>query len=210
MTDLYFLADNPDWRDRMRAVPHLPPDAAPMASVTDLGGYLHGRETELIWRRFDRTGLPRIAQLIDSTHQFNLTARRYTEADLLAVMADPVAVGLQLRLLDRCGDNGMIGVVIGRLLGTALVIDTWLMSCRVAGRQIEQATLALLAAEARRLGARRLIGEYVPTARNAMVKEHYARLGFTVTSTTAAGACRAMLALAGYVPAAASIAVKEG
>ena len=84
------------------------------------------------------------------------------------------------------------------------------MSCRVLGRQVEQATLALLAAEARRLGARRLIGEYAPTAKNAMVKDHYARLGFTVIATDASGASHAALPLAEYVPAATAIAVKGG
>jgi FkbH-like protein len=148
-------------------------------------------------------------QLINKTNQFNLTTRRYAEADVLAVMDDPAAIGLQLRLLDRFGDNGMIGVVIGRLHGADVVIDTWLMSCRVLGRQVEQATLGLLAAAARRLGAKRLIGEYIPSAKNAMVKDHYARLGFTVTATHADGAGRAVLDLGRYAPVAVPIAVKE-
>ena len=69
----------------------------------------------LIWRRFDQVGLQRIVQLINKTNQFNLTTRRYTEEDVLAVMADDRAFGLQLRLLDRFGDNGIIAIVIGRL-----------------------------------------------------------------------------------------------
>ncbi len=72
---------------------------------------------QLIWRRFDRLGLQRIVQLINKTNQFNLTTRRYTEEDVLAVMDDPAAFGLQLRLIDRFGDNGIIAIVIGRLRG---------------------------------------------------------------------------------------------
>jgi len=82
------------------------------------------------------------------------------------------------------------------------------MSCRVLGRQVEATTLNLIAAEAERLGAARLIGEYVPSAKNAMVKDHYVRLGFTVTETDASGASRAVLDLAGFVPAATFIDVK--
>jgi predicted enzyme involved in methoxymalonyl-ACP biosynthesis len=68
--------------------------------------------------------------------------------------------------------------VIGKLTGTDLHVDTWLMSCRVLGRQVEEATMNLLAAEARRVGARAVIGEYRPSKKNSMVREHYRKLGF--------------------------------
>ena len=100
-------------------------------------------------------------------------------------MADPSALTLQLRLLDRFGDNGIIAIVIGRFepATSDMLIDTWLMSCRVLGRRVEEATLNLVAAEARALGAERLVGEYRPTAKNGMVREHYQRLGFTLVSS---------------------------
>jgi FkbH-like protein len=180
-------------------------------ATTDLESYLRGLEMRLIWRRFDRMGLQRVVQLINKSNQFNLTTRRYTEEDVLAVMDDPAAFGLQLRLIDRFGDNGIIAIVIGRLQGSRdLDIDIWLMSCRVLGRQVEPTTLNLIAAEARRLGARRLIGEYIPTRKNGMVKDHYARLGFTVVETTNEGGSRAVLDLAGLDPAHTFIHVEEG
>ena len=146
---------------------------------TDLPSYLRSLEMRLIWRRFDRIGLGRIVQLINKTNQFNLTTRRTTEEQVLAVMADPRAFGLQLRLTDRFGDNGIIAVVIGRVDAQARChIDTWLMSCRVLGRGVEAATLALVAERARALGAATLVGEYIPTAKNGMGADHYARLGF--------------------------------
>ncbi len=145
----------------------------------DIASYLRSLDMELRWRRFDALGLPRIVQLINKTNQFNLTARRYSEAEVRAVIADPGAFGIQLRLLDCFGDNGVIAIVIGRMQNADdLYIDTWLMSCRVLGRQVEQATLALVADQARRLGARRLIGEYRAAPRNGMVRNHYATLGF--------------------------------
>ena len=91
-----------------------------------------------------------------------------------------------------------------------LLIDTWLMSCRVLGRQVEPTTLNLIAAQAKRLGASRLIGDYLPTKKNGMVKDHYARLGFQVIETAAGGASRAVLDLAGFVPAETFIDVTEG
>jgi FkbH-like protein len=181
------------------------------ASATDLPAYLRGLEMQLVWKRFDRVGLQRIVQLINKSNQFNLTTRRYTEEEVLAVMADPSAFGLQLRLLDRFGDNGVIAIVIGRLdEDRDLDIDTWLMSCRVLGRQVEPTTLNLIAQQAQALGARRLVGSYVPTKKNGMVRNHYAGLGFTVMQEDADGGSRALLDLTGFVPAETFIHVMEG
>jgi FkbH-like protein len=181
------------------------------ASVTDLPAYLHGLEMQLVWKRFDRMGLQRIVQLINKSNQFNLTTRRYTEEDVLAVMDDPDTFGLQLRLLDRFGDNGVIAIVIGRMREDKDVdIETWLMSCRVLGRQVEPATLNLIVREAKTLAARRLVGAYIPTKKNGMVKDHYARLGFTTVATDAGGGSHNLLDLVGFTPTDTFIQVAEG
>lgn len=181
------------------------------AAVTDLPSYLRGLEMELICKRFDKIGMQRIVQLINKSNQFNLTTRRYTDEDVQAVMADPDAFGLQLRLTDRFGDNGVIAIVIGRLQPNKdLYIDTWLMSCRVLGRQVEPTTLNLICQEAKRLGARRVVGEYIPTKKNGMVKDHYARLGFTVMETDPSGGNLNMLDLGSFTPADTFIHVVEG
>jgi len=171
-------------------------------SVTDLDSYLRGLEMRLIWRGFDRIGLQRIVQLINKSNQFNLTTRRYTEEDVLAVMEDPDAFGLQLRLQDRFGDNGIIAIAIGRKQNPSdVLIDTWLMSCRVLGRQVEPTTLNLIALQAARLGGKRLIGEYRPTNKNGMVRDHYDKLGFTRISEEPGGGHHACLDLTTYSPA---------
>jgi FkbH-like protein len=180
-------------------------------AATDLEGYLRALDMRMIWSRFDTVGLQRVVQLINKTNQFNLTTRRHTEADVEAIMADRASFGLQLRLLDRFGDNGIIAVVIGRMTEPgAVTIDTWLMSCRVLGRGVETTTLNLVVEQARALGATRLIGEYVPTKKNGMVRDHYSRLGFSVVSQTPEGASIAVLDLAGFTPAASFITVSEG
>jgi FkbH-like protein len=182
------------------------------ASATDLPSYLRSLDMTLSWRRFDPIGLSRTVQLINKTNQFNLTTRRYTEEDVLAVMHDPRAFGLQLRLIDRFGDNGIISIIIGKLApgSTDLVIDTWLMSCRVLGRQVEPTTLNLVADQALRLGATRLIGEYLPTKKNGMVRDHYSKLGFTVEHEGPSGESRAVLDLREFRPADTFINVREG
>ncbi len=169
----------------------------------DLGAYLASLNMRLIWGRFDDSNRQRIVQLINKTNQFNPTTRRYTQADYDAFVQDPDVVGLHLRLIDRFGDNGLIAVVIGKAEGDALVIDTWLMSCRVLGRDAEAATLALLADTARKRGARKLIGEYRPTPKNGMVRDLYPRLGFEQIDEA-----RFVLDLANYTPAAPPITLE--
>jgi FkbH-like protein len=169
-------------------------------TATDMAGYLQALEMQLHVRPFDPVGLPRITQLINKSNQFNLMTRRYTEAEVARVMDDPAAIGLQLRLVDRLGDNGIIAVVIGERAGADLVIDTWLMSCRVLGRGVEEATLQTLAEAARAHGARALIGQYRPTPKNGMVREHYAKLGFAKLDDLADGTERWKLVLDDYCP----------
>ncbi len=146
----------------------------------DLDAYLASLDMEIVFAPFDRTGRVRISQLINKSNQFNLTTRRYREADLAAVEADPGLFTLQVRLLDSFGDNGMISVVICRPGDEASwVIDTWLMSCRVLGRKVEQMVLREVLRQACERGVRSLVGIYRPTEKNGLVRDHYQKLGFT-------------------------------
>ena len=183
-------------------------DAA-RASVTDMEGYLRSLGMELRWSRFDRVGLGRVVQLINKTNQFNLTTRRTTEAEAAALIGDPHALSLQMRLLDQFGDNGIIAVVHGHLACMDLIIDAWLMSCRVLGRGVEAATLNLVAAEASRLGAARLVGEYRPTPKNGMVRDHYPNLGFLPLDAGPDGVTRWTLPLPVSIPAATFMQIVE-
>ena len=180
------------------------------AKATDLGAYLRDLKMELLWRPFDSIGMPRIVQLINKTNQFNLRTRRYTEELLREVMADPQAFGLQFRLIDRHGDNGMIAVVIGKMNREAVFIDTWLMSCRVIGRQVEEAMLGVVVAQVRRLGATSLVGEYVPTPKNEMVRDHYQRLGFVAAASSNEERRQSVLAVAQYVGTEQIVLIKQG
>ncbi|HUB43799.1 MAG TPA: HAD-IIIC family phosphatase [Acetobacteraceae bacterium] len=147
--------------------------------ATDLAGYLASLQMEITFRSFDSAGRARVAQLINKSNQFNLTTRRYSEAEVAALEQDENCFTLQVRLTDTFGDNGMISVVICRRQDRETwEIDTWLMSCRVLGRGVEDAMLGELLRAARVDGVARLIGVYRPTERNGMVRDHYANLGF--------------------------------
>jgi FkbH-like protein len=151
-------------------------------NATDMDGYLRSLQMAVSMVPFDSVGRTRIAQLINKSNQFNLTTRRYSEAEVAALEADDTVATLQIRLSDRFGDNGMISVVICRKAGVVWSIDTWLMSCRVLGRRVEEAVLAELVRQARDEGARVLEGSYIPSAKNALVRNHYAKLGFRLVA----------------------------
>jgi FkbH-like protein len=169
--------------------------------ATDMNGYLASLNMELRWSPFTRTDQARVHQLINKTNQFNLTTRRYSAEEVAALVGAPDALTLQLRLSDQFGDNGIVSVIIGRLLdGGTVDLDTWLMSCRVLGRQVEAAALNLLVREAQRLGATRLLGRYRPSDKNAMVAGHYTRLGFTPLPGKDGDTALFELELAGYTP----------
>jgi FkbH-like protein len=149
----------------------------------DLESYLASLKMLITFQPFDETGRGRITQLINKSNQFNLTTKRYSEAEVAAIERDPSAFTLQVRLSDIFGDNGMISVVICRKAsGDAWEIDTWLMSCRVLSRCVEKAVLQEVLSEAKKAGICKVIGRFIPTERNKLVEHHYQKLGFTQIS----------------------------
>jgi FkbH-like protein len=153
----------------------------------DIEGYLKSLQMVISFRPFDDTGRVRTTQLINKSNQFNLTTRRYTEAEVREVARDPRCFTLQVGLSDIFGNNGMISVIICRESGGDWHIDTWLMSCRVLGRCVENAVLQELLSHARHRGIQRIIGAYRPTPRNQLVEDHYAKLGFAAMEKSAEG-----------------------
>jgi FkbH-like protein len=155
-----------------------------LASVTDMDAYLESLQMEAVIREFRGVDVPRISQLINKSNQFNLTTRRRTEAQVQAVMADPSYFHFTVRLQDRFGDYGLISVVIGKTAGEEAEIDTWLMSCRVLKRQVEDEVLNTVVRLCRMCGCSRVRGVYLPTAKNGMVRDHYPSLGFVPVSVS--------------------------
>ena len=160
--------------------------AAALAEATgapDIDAYLAGLGMKGKLYRPEEADIARVAQLEQTTNQFNVTTRRYSEAAIRGFMARNDAIVLAFRLADRFGDHGLVSTLIALHEDDALRIDSWLMSCRVFSRSAEQYMLRGLIEQARGLGATRLIGEYRPTPKNEVVAELYQRLGFAPQET---------------------------
>ena len=169
--------------------------------VGGVEAYLATLEMAITFQPFDATGRARIVQLINKSNQYNLTTRRYTEPEVEEAENDPDVFTLQVRLTDIFGDNGMISVVICRPGAAATwEIDTWLMSCRVLGRGVEQMVLREILEHARARGVKKLIGTYLPTDRNKLVIDHYGKLGFAKVSEDKSSSARWELLVEGVEP----------
>ena len=166
------------------------------ATTRSLEDYLRSLDMVIGIKPFDARNRPRIAQLINKTNQFNLTTRRYSEAEVEGFERDSACVTLQIRLRDRFGDMGMIGVVVARQQDEVLDIGSWLMSCRVLGRKIEEAMLAALVEQGRGRGVTTITACYIPTTKNGMVRELFDKLGFFLMDEAAGGVRRYRLDLA--------------
>ena len=171
--------------------------AAQMERIGNHDDYLRSLGMRLSIAPFDGAGRKRITQLISKSNQFNLTTRRYSETEIAALQSDPDAITVQARLEDIFGDNGMISTVICRRTEQRWDVDSWIMSCRVLGRRVEEAILQHLVAEARGMGISEIIGRFIPTARNELVRDHYSRLGFVQTAADS-GETVWRLAIEGY------------
>ena len=144
-------------------------------------------------KAFDNFLIPRVAQLSQRSNQFNLRTVRYTEQEVATLAANPAYLTLSFTLEDNYGDYGLIAFVVLRAQTTTtssppvqpgletktLFIENWVMSCRVLKRGMEQFTLERIREKALQTGYTTLIGEYLPTQKNSLVRDHYANLGFT-------------------------------
>ncbi len=171
-----------------------------LQKVGNMEEYLRSLQMVASISPFNAVGRVRIAQLINKSNQFNLTTRRYSENEVETLENTPTKFCLQLRLADRFGDNGMISVVIFDMGNDEWSCDTWLMSCRVLGRRVEELVLATVAQAAEKAGAKRLMGTYLPTNKNALVAEHFPKLGFRKVSDLANGGTTWALDLESYTP----------
>ncbi|MFN8640372.1 MAG: HAD-IIIC family phosphatase [Candidatus Binatia bacterium] len=170
-------------------------------SSTDLTAYLASLDMRVTLARFDELHMTRIVQLLQRSNQFNLTTRRHNLAECRAMMGDGTTwVPWYLKLADRFGDNGLISVVILNRQAPELVIDSWLMSCRVLGRGVEAFAMNSVVDFARQHGYRAVVGHYLPTAKNAMVKDFYARFGYAKVGEGEAGDTVWRLEVSSYVP----------
>ena len=149
--------------------------------ATDITAYLRSLEMEVEIEEMNNFNLPRLSQLTQKTNQFNMTTRRYTEEHLRR-FHDGGDLILSIRVRDKFGDNGIIGAVIVKKKFDDWFIDTLLLSCRVIGRKIEDALLSYLVRRAKESGVKKIIGQFIPTAKNAPAKDFYKNSGFRLVN----------------------------
>ena len=165
--------------------------------------FLSGLDMTVAYGPVRQVDLVRVTQLINKTNQFNPTTRRYTPPEVEALSTSDRCLMLQFRLIDRFGDNGLVSVMLLRQdeeEPEILDIDTWVMSCRVFGRQLEDEAMNIAVELCRERGARCLRANYFPTPKNRVVCRLYSTLGFTAIAgdSQVAGATRWILDLSDY------------
>lgn len=153
-----------------------------------LDEYLAALKMRMMLHPLDQKSIPRVVQLLGKTNQFNLTTRRLTVRQVEEYMRDPVRYTQTACLSDRFTDYGLTGVLLGASSGEELLIEIWLMSCRVLGRCMEDAMLAAAWNWAYSRGLKRIGGFYLPTPKNGLVARLYDRLGFTLLEQDRTGA----------------------
>jgi FkbH-like protein len=161
-------------------------------SSTSIEDFLRTLELKVRVKLADAFDTPRVVQLIGKTNQFNLTTRRYTDAETKTLRDAKESAVYSMTVQDKFGDEGVVGVAIVRTENTSWTVDSFLMSCRVIGRSVETAFLAKIIADAKIAGAKHVIGEHIPTKKNAPAADFYKLHGFAKQKETGDGASWAL------------------
>ena len=147
--------------------------------TVNLEKYLEKLETKVTIKNADQVTIPRISQLTMKTNQFNLTTKRYSEEEIRHMMNDSQMKIISVQVEDKFGDNGITGACIIKLKNKKeWYIDTFLLSCRVIGREIERAIMSFIINEARERGLETIIAEFIPTKKNSPTENFLDKCGF--------------------------------
>lgn len=146
-----------------------------LLSAVSLEKFLESLNIQVIIQKATSFNIPRLTQLTQRTNQFNLRSIRYTEEQISQFIKDKNMLVLTITAKDLVGEMGIVGVIIGKKIHQGLFIDTFLMSCRVLGRGIEETALFALTKYGRRLKTTTLLGQFIPTKKNMMANDFYTK-----------------------------------
>ncbi len=152
--------------------------AAARTGCTTLEAYYRDLRMKAEISVSDPAAAPRVAQLTQKTNQFNLTTRRYSQGEISAAMNSSSRAVYSLRLSDRFGDSGIVGVAVILKGPDEWELEAFLLSCRVLGRTAEKAFLSVIQADCASAGAAYLCGDFIPTGRNGVAEPFYREAGF--------------------------------
>ena len=150
------------------------------ANLQSLDEWLHTLEMQVQVEEINEVNRSRIVQLLNKTNQMNLRTRRMTEAELMEWLDDENHHLLSFRVSDRFGDSGLTGILSWSKTGDTLVIEDFILSCRVMGRKVEETMVAIACEKAKKGGIKEIVAEYLPTAKNKPCLDFWKRSGFTV------------------------------
>jgi FkbH-like protein len=140
--------------------------------------FYYSLEMELIIGEITESQIVRISQMTLKTNQFNLRTKRYNESDVKRFNQSSEHRVYQLTLKDKFGDNGIVGCAIVNITYPNAFIDTFILSCRVMGRTVETALLNYIIDDVKKSGCNELVGEYIPTKKNAPCSNFYLNHSF--------------------------------
>ncbi len=147
---------------------------------SNLDEFLASLQMQVKIKKADKFTIPRISQLTMKTNQFNLTTKRYSPEEIEKIVNSSEYLVKTFSVQDKFGDNGLTGLyIINKEDPKKWKIDTFLMSCRVMGRNIEKVMMADLIDEAIKEKSENISGEYISTKKNEMARELYQKLGFS-------------------------------
>ena len=149
-------------------------------SAGSFDDFLKSLDIKVNIKEADNFTIPRIAQLTQKTNQFNLTTRRYAESDIREFSNNPAWRVFSASTSDKLGDSGIVGIAISEINGETARLDTFLMSCRVLGRGIEQAFLMAVLEVSKKAGMKTCIAEYIRTQKNGVARDFLPANGFAL------------------------------
>lgn len=152
------------------------------AQTMDLDSFLQGLELKINIEPISELTLPRAVQLTQKTNQFNLTTRRYQVEDIKKIIENGDKIWT-LRAIDRFGDYGITGLLIAKKENKNWFLDTFLLSCRILGKRIEEQFLNFVLGELKNMDAEKIIAKYIPTKKNGQTRDFYGKMGFKKISS---------------------------
>ncbi len=152
------------------------------SSFADYDEYLKSLDMSAVMSPVTPQNIARVTQLVNKTNQFNLTTKRYTEAEVEQLMNNKDNITLCATLSDRFGENGIVSVLFAKVDGDVCEVELFVMSCRVFKRRLETAVMQELIEQAVKCGVKTIKGCFIPTAKNAPCASYYSEFGFSETN----------------------------
>jgi len=146
--------------------------------IGDFNEFLKQMDIQVLIKKADGFSIPRISQLTLKTNQFNLTTKRYQEDQISSFSDDKNRIVECAQVSDKFGDNGITGVYIVEKKNDEWIIDTFLLSCRIIGRGVEDIMLSQLIERARKENVKKIKGKFIPTKKNKPAENFYEEFGF--------------------------------